>query len=660
MSTQRSYTTLVQLLRSTADRQPDKRGYTFLPDGEDEGRSLNYFELDQQARAIAASLRSAKAKGERALLLYQQGLEFVAAFYGCLYAGVIAVPTPPILNQKRANQTLSRLQVIANDARPMAVLTTSAILSKAKPLSDPVPALKAARWVATDQVPVDTAETWRDPDVCADDLALLQYTSGSTASPKGVMVSHGNLLYNSAYINEGFRHTPESISLTWLPHFHDMGLIDGIIQPLYMGFPCYLMPATSFLQNPFRWINAISRYRVTHSGGPNFAYDLCARKVNAEKRALLDLSSWSVAYDGAEPVRHHTLEEFATAFAPCGFRRNAFYPAYGLAESTLKVTGGRRDGGPVSCSVEAGALERGKIIEAVDQGPEARTLVGSGRVSFGTSVVIVNPETLTRCAPDEVGEIWTSGPGVAQGYWERPKETEEVFQAYLADTGEGPFLRTGDLGFINGGELFVTGRLKDLIIIRGLNHYPQDIELTAEQSHSALRLGGGAAFSVDVDGEERLALVHEIDPRQSPDLDTVIDYIRQSVAENHDVQAYAIALVEFGSVPKTSSGKTQRRACRAMFLEGSLNVLAQWRSPSVSEGDMSPAAPDRPAQNLEEVAEWLRSRFAAKVGVAPSEIDLNQPITRYGLDSLIAIELTHGIEASLGVAFSMTNFLESP
>ena len=323
MSTSSSHPTLVRLLRSTACHQPDQRGYTFLSDGEEEGRSLNYFELDQQARAIGASLQSIGVKGERALLLYQQGLEFVAAFYGCLYAGMIPVPTPPILNQKRANQTLSRLQVIANDAQPIAVLTTSAILSKARPLFDQEPTLAAALWVATDLIPIDMAETWRDPNVSADDLALLQYTSGSTASPKGVMVSHGNLLYNSAYINEGFQHTPESISLTWLPHFHDMGLIDGIIQPLYMGFPCYLMPATAFLQNPFRWLNAISRYRVTHSGGPNFAYDLCVRKINAEKRALLDLSSWSVAYDGAEPVRHHTLEEFAAAFAACGFRWQA-------------------------------------------------------------------------------------------------------------------------------------------------------------------------------------------------------------------------------------------------------------------------------------------------------------------------------------------------
>src|SRR6185369_17208286 len=307
----------------------------------------------------------------------------------------------------------------------------------------------------------------------------------------------------------------------------DMGLIDGIIQPLYMGFPGYLMPATAFLQNPFRWLSAISRYGVTHSGGPNFAYDLCVRKIDVEKRTLLDLSSWSVAYDGAEPVRSHTLEEFAAAFASCGFRWKAFYPAYGLAEATLKVSGGLRNSEPVICSVEAAALEKGKIVETVEQGPEVRTLVGSGRVTFDSRVVIVNPETLTRCAPDEVGEIWVSGPGIAQGYWQKPKETRETFQAHLADTHEGPFLRTGDLGFINGGELFVTGRLKDLIIIRGLNHYPQDIELTAERSHPALRLGGGVAFSIDVDSEERLVMVNEIDPRQSPDFNAVIDDIRQ-------------------------------------------------------------------------------------------------------------------------------------
>ena len=629
-------------------------------DGEAEGDSFTYFELDRQARAIGAFLQSTNVKGERALLLYPQGLEFIAAFYGCLYAGIIPVPTPPLLNQKRANQTLSRLQVIANDSRPIALLTTAAILSKAKPLLAEMPALTPALCVATDAIPVDMAETWRDPNVKADDLALLQYTSGSTASPKGVMVSHRNLLYNSAYINEGFQHTPESRSLTWLPHFHDMGLIDGIIQPLYMQFPCFLMPATAFLQSPFRWLNAISRYRVTHSGGPNFAYDLCVRKIDAEKRASLDLSSWSVAYDGAEPVRSHTLEEFAAAFAPCGFRRNAFYPAYGLAEATLKVSGGRRNDGPAFCAVVSEALERSKIVEAARPGPELRTLVSSGRVTFDSSVVIVNPETLSRCAPDEVGEIWVSGPGVAQGYWQRPKETRETFQAHLADTEEGPFLRTGDLGFIKGGELFVTGRLKDLIIIRGLNHYPQDIELTAERSHAALRLGGAAAFSIDVDGEERLVVVNEIAPRQSPDFNAVIDSIRQAIAEDHDVQAYAIALVEFGSIPKTSSGKVQRRACRAMFLEGSLPILAQWQSRSLSDGNLASLASARPAQNLEAITEWLCSQFAAKIGLSASEMDIHQPLSRYGLDSLIAVELTHSVEVSLGVALSMTSFLESP
>jgi amino acid adenylation domain-containing protein len=653
-----SDSTLVHLLRSKACGQPSKRAYTFLLDGEEEGTSLSYFELDRQARAIGAFLQSSKVKGERALLLYQQGLEFVAAFYGCLYAGIVPVPTPPVFHQKRANQTLSRLQIIANDSQPIAILTTSAILSKAKPSFAHVPTLETILWVATDLIPGEIAETWRDPDVSADDLALLQYTSGSTASPKGVMVSHRNLLYNSAYINEGFQHTPESISLTWLPHFHDMGLIDGIIQPLYMGFPSYLMPATAFLQNPFRWLSAISRYRVTHSGGPNFAYDLCVRKINAEKRALLDLSSWSVAYDGAEPVRNRTLEQFAAAFAPCGFRSSAFYPAYGLAEATLKVSGGRRNSGPAFCSVVSGALEKSKIVEAADPGSEARTLVSSGRVTFDSRVVIVNPETLTRCALDEVGEIWISGPGVAQGYWMRPKETRETFQAHLADTGEGPFLRTGDLGFIKDGELFVTGRLKDLIIIRGLNHYPQDIELSAEQSHTALRLGGGAAFSIDVDGEERLIVVNEVDPRQSPDFDGVIAYIRKAVSEDHDVQVYAVALVEFGGIPKTSSGKLQRRACRTMFLEGSLNVLAQWQRPSVSDSELS--APVPTAQNLEEITEWLRMQFAAKIGLIASGVDIDQPITRYGLDSLIAVELTHSIEASLGIALSMTSFLEGP
>ncbi len=344
---------------------------------------------------------------------------------------------------------------------------------------------------------------------------------------------------------------------------------------MYTGFPCFLMQPVSFLQRPIRWLQAISRYKATHSGAPNFAYHLCVRRITTEQRLSLDLSSWRSAYNGAEPVSKNTLEQFAEAFAACGFRPNVSYPCYGLAEATLIVSGGFVKKKPVFCTVQAVALERNRVVEASEHQENVRTLVGCGRAMLDTKIVIVHPESLTQCWPDDVGEIWVSGPSVAQGYWNRPEETEHTFRAYLADTGEGPFLRTGDLGFIKDGELFVTGRLKDLIIIGGCNHYPQDIELTVEQSHPALRTGCGAVFSIDVDGEERLVVVQEVERRyyRNLDIDEVVGAIRQAVAENHELRVSAVALVKPWSIPKTSSGKIQRHACRTRFLAGSLDVL---------------------------------------------------------------------------------------
>ena len=404
--------------------------------------------------------------------------------------------------------------------------------------------------IAGDCVPEELAGEWTEIKIENNSLAHLQYTSGSTATPKGVMVTHGNLMHNSEYIAQGFAHSPASISLTWLPHFHDMGLLDGIIQPLYNGFPAFLMSPTAFLQQPYSWLQAISRFRVTHSGGPNFAYDLCVRRISDAQLATIDLSSWNVAYNGAEPVRAESLERFAARFASCGFRRSAFYPAYGLAEATLKVTGASRTEEPIFLITQSDALKQNRAVEVQADDPQATTLVSVGRPSLGTSVRIVNPETRKECSRDEIGEIWIAGPSVANGYWNRPEETEETYHAYIADSGDGPFLRSGDLGFYKDDELYVTGRLKDLIIIRGLNHYPQDIELTVDKSNPFLRPSCGAAFSVEVEDEERLVVVQELGRRQPPELATVIAHVRRAIAEQHELQTYAVVLVKFGTVPK--------------------------------------------------------------------------------------------------------------
>ena len=478
--------------------QPDQLAYAYLLDGEVEGGRLTYAELDCKARTIGALLQSYRASGQRALLIYPTGLEFIEAFFGCLYAGVVAVPLPPPTAAQQ-QRTFPRLRAIANDAQPSVALTTSSILSKVEALFTQATELATMRWVATDKVTGELAPKWQNPATTSDSLALLQYTSGSTTVPRGVMVSHENLLHNSANVNRAFELTPDSgVSVSWLPVFHDMGLTNGIVQPMYIGRPCVLLPPQSFLQRPVRWLRAISRYHGTVSGGPNFAYELCARKITPEQCENLDLSGWYAAYNGAEPVRADTLQRFAATFARYGFRPGFLYPCYGLAEATLMVSGGPLRDEPRLYAVQAAALEQNRVAEVSGQQQNVRTLVGCGHAMPGTRIVIVHPESLTRCVAEAVGEIWVSGPTVCRGYWNRPEETQRTLRAYLADSGEGPFLRTGDLGFLKDGELFVTGRLKDLIIIGGRNLYPNDIELTVEQSHPAIRSGCCAAFSVDV------------------------------------------------------------------------------------------------------------------------------------------------------------------
>jgi acyl-CoA synthetase (AMP-forming)/AMP-acid ligase II len=438
--------------------------------------------------------------------------------------------------------------------------------------------------------------------VTSDTLALLQYTSGSTADPKGVEISHGNLLHNSAYISRLFKFDTNGVTVCWLPAFHDMGLTNGIIQPVYHGRPCYLMPAVAFLMQPIRWLQAISRYKATISGGPNFAYELCTRRITSEQRDGLDLSSWDVAYNGAEPVRADTMRRFATMFAASGFRSGALHPCYGLAEATLLVSGGSLRQEMVR-SVDVGAFEQNRIVtahadcdaEARGQRQTARTLVSSGHPLPDTTIVIAHPESMTTCAPDQVGEIWVSGQSVTHGYWNRPEETAHACRAYLKDTGDGPFLRTGDLGFMQDDQLFVTGRLKDLIIVSGRKLYPQDIELTVQDSHPALRPACCAAFSVDGAGEERLIIVAEVEPRYQAtirplanedagahargrlplDVEALVRSIRAAVAEAHDARVHAVVLLRAGRIPMTTSGKVQRHACKANFLSGTLERFGE-------------------------------------------------------------------------------------
>ncbi len=659
---------LVALLRHRASHQANDRAFTYLVDGEDEELRLSYQELDRQARAVAARLQAMNLEGERALLLYPAGLDFIIAFFGCLYAGVVAVPAYP----PRRNRSLSRIQAIADDAQAKVALTTYPVWERVQTVLDQTPNLKKIAWLCTDQLPPGTENDWKQPDVHGDTLAFLQYTSGSTGTPKGVILTHANLMHNSASIAYAFEHTRSGSGVFWLPSYHDMGLIGGILQPMYIGQANVLLSPMSFLQKPYRWLKAISKYRCTISGGPNFAYDLCVRKITPEQRDSLDLSRWCLAFNGAEPVRAETIDQFTRMFEPVGFRREAFYPCYGMAEATLIVSGGFRAALPVVRTFEAESLESNQVVDALADEEGVRELVGSGGNLLDQRIVIAHPEQLTLVPADQVGEIWVSGPSVAQGYWNRPEETERIFHAYLQDTGEGPFLRTGDLGFMQDGEVFITGRLKDLIIVRGLNHYPQDIELTVGKAHPRLRPGNGAAVTVDVGGTERLIVVQEVERRKQRELDDVFEAIRRDVATEHDLPVEAIALIKAGSIPKTSSGKIQRHACRQCFLDGTLEILGEWRawdaqdpanaasgqqtakSPPASEArapSPSVTAAARPSHVAASTAEIVMEHVKRVAKERAIGLSLDSSIVELGLDSLERMEIIASLEETYGGRF---------
>ncbi|WP_404791146.1 condensation domain-containing protein [Altericista sp. CCNU0014] len=656
--------TLVELLKIRSTQSIHQSAYTYL-DGDLIVNSWTYQQLNCRSCAIAAHLQSLHLVGERALLLYPPGLEFIAAFLGCLYAGVIAVPAYPPRNQRNT----PRILAIAQDADAAIALTTSTVFPQIQPLLSSKSSDRDLRWLVTDDLDLLPGETWQTlAEIDSNSIAMLQYTSGSTGTPKGVMLSHRNLMHNAAVTYQVMAHSAESRFISWLPMYHDMGLIGGILQPLYGGFPCTLMAPATFLQSPYRWLKAISDYRGTTSGAPNFAYELCVQKVTSDQLETLDLSSWTVAFNGAEPIRSQTLERFAEKFAPCGFRAEAFYPCYGMAEATLMVTGGEQHMLPFTKTIAKAELEVNEVVEVGTEDrcdrPDARAvLVSCGQTMPGQQVIVVRPEARQPCPPQEVGEVWVTGPSVGQGYWQRPDESAETFRATLAN-GEGAFLRTGDLGFLQDGELFITGRLKDLIIIRGRNLYPQDIERTVEQSHPSLRLGSGAAFAIASDRTERLVVVQELDFRQKPDPEVVIAAIRQAVSEHHEVQVYGVVLLKPGSIPKTSSGKIQRRACRAAFLQGELQAIAQnlliltedevYESTLNRESLLALAPELRQGSLLAE----LQNRVARVLALPPEAIEPQSALTHLGLDSLKAFDLKSWIERDFGIALCIVDLFD--
>jgi len=608
--------TLVHVLRRRAVEDGGRPACSFLSEPSVVSQRLNYEELDRQARRVAACLQRIESPGP-ALLIYPPGLDFTVGFLGCLYAGTIAIPA----ELPRLSRNSTRLESVIKDAQPKIILTVASIAASRGRLDRSTRYLDEAELIATDDLPDGLEDDWSENNPCPNDAAMIQYTSGSTGRPRGVVITHANIAQNSEFIRRSFKHTSQSHALSWLPHFHDMGLMGTILHPLYSGFPFTSMSPLAVLQRPVRWLQAMSITQATTSGGPNFAYELCLRRILADDRKELDLSRWEVAFNGSEPVRAETLDRFADAFQACGFRREAFFPCYGLAEATLLVSAGSKSLPPVihdRPKVLSDAFPNTSFAREIGSDPR---MVSCGETARDHMVAIVDPRSRMPCDEGQVGEIWFSGPSVAAGYWNRPDDTNETFRASLAEPDRRRFLRTGDLGVMRHGQLYITGRLKDIIIIAGLNHYPEDIERTVEQSDSQIGVGCCAGFPVVMDGEEQLVLAVELERRSwmkifrerkpkkltarwrqvrrkaQPSTYSASSAaerelggnIREAVARTHGIRAHAIVLLPPGALPRTTSGKIQRRTCREAYLNGDFARLidAPWprakRSGAASE-----------------------------------------------------------------------------
>jgi acyl carrier protein len=656
-------TSLIDALNYWSEIQPDDTAYIFT-DGESSEERLSFWQFNERVRSIARRLVEEKLSGERVLLLYPPSLEYVAAYFACLAAGAVAVPAYP----PRRNRNMLRIQAISDDAQAKAALITNDIADRSGDMLDEAPHLKQLLWLATDEIASNSHGGWQAPKTDPKSLAMLQYTSGSTGTPKGVMLTHGNLMTNLQLITYGFEPGRNGVGLSWLPTYHDMGLVGGVLNSMFLGRPSVLMSPMTFLQKPIRWLRGISKYRVTISGGPNFAYDLCTSKITEEQLAGVDLSTWELAFNGAEPVRAETLHKFVEKFGPYGFKLKSFYPCYGMAETTLIVTGSYKEQLPVLRTFDGKLIDQRRVQPCDPNAENARELTGCGRVLPEERVAIVDADMLNELPPGRIGEIWVQSGSVAQGYWNKPEATQANFHAYIAGSNEGPFLRTGDLGFFHEGQLFVTGRLKDLIIVRGVNRYPQDIEQTVERASPRINAGEVAAFAVDLHGRERLIVVAEVERTRRSDWADVIAAIRRDVTREHELPPDAVVLVRFGSIPKTSSGKIQRHACREEFMNSQLQIIEQWLSweqgDSVTETEhllpegaaeapnlAATAAKDSKAPNpvvVQMVIEHVRQ--IAKERAKAVSLDTNI-VTDMGLDSLERLQIANSLEEAFGGRF---------
>lgn len=655
-------TSIVDLLEQRATAHPDRLAFTFLKDGEIEVASLTYGELRDRVAAVAAHLQRSGLEGRAALLLYPPGLEFVVAFYACLYAKVVAIPAVP----PRINRNVANLDGIMADADAGTILTCASQLEKLRTLYAEQDSASSYAMFATDEGVDAAAADWTRPAIDRDTVAFLQYTSGSTGSPKGVMVGHGNLLHNHELLKTFFALDANSRYVNWLPHYHDMGLIGNIMQAVYLGAPSWLMSPSAFIKRPATWLRAIGTYRATVSGAPNFAYQYCVDRIADAQLEGLDLSSWRVAYNGAEPVRASTLVAFRERFARAGLTAEALYPCYGMAEATLIISGGAVDRVATVAHYDRIALEQNRAVPVPADHENAHALVGCGRESpvNGQQIRIADPATRQFVEAGICGEIWVSSGSVCQGYLNRPELSDDIYRARAGD-GERTYARSGDLGFLDrDGELFITGRIKELLIVRGRNHYPTDIEQVVQRSHAALAVDGGAAFSIEVAGQEQVVVVQEATREAATrfDLDAIVAAASAALYEAFELQLHAFVLLRPGRVPKTSSGKIQRGVARQQYLAGELQALAAWTLPVQDIDAAGPVLDDESIdlQNEELVQSWLAARIRHYLLAVPADIDPDLPLSNYGLDSSVALQMVEEISRLTRAEMEPTLLWEYP
>ena len=662
-----AFSTLVGLLRHRAETAPTSRAFTFLVDGDDQEDVITYAQLDHQARAVAATISEEVGEFDRVLVIYPQGLSYLSALFGCMYAKTLAVPLQPP-DPRRLDRTLPKLESIVRDGGVRLVLTTREMLEGAQKMLPAGSPLAEVPWIATDDIELSAAEAWKEPELNADDMAYLQYTSGSTSTPKGVIVTHRNLIHNLTDFDVDYGHDADSVMVTWLPTFHDLGLVYGVFMPVFKGFPCVILDPMSFLARPIRWLRAISKYRGTHSPAPNFAYDICVSKTSVEDRQGLDLSCWKVALNGAEAIRYESEARFVEAFEPFGVTWKTISHAYGMSETTAKISSEPHWWEPEFVWADATALEENRVVDVPKSTENARILASCGTTDTDTTVVIARIPDFAKQPDNHVGEIWVGGTTITQGYWERADATEECYGVELSDTGEGPFFRTGDLGFRRDGRVFVTGRLKDMIIIRGENHYPQDIEWDVQFCHPALRPNSIAAFSITHEGREKVVVVSEAYPDKLANEESVFAAVRESVAE-HGIQVNAIQLIAPRTIFKTSSGKIMRGRAKLAWSNNEFQVLADWRLPVANAN-----APDRAekgdlvsqvtvadvATRRELLTDHVVHMAADILGLPDDYVEPTRPLRELGFDSVQAVELAEDLGNSIGQRLPATVLFDYP